>query len=317
MLPHLTCPQNTTIPFREHVTLNGRTCFSVLRSLFIAICRNDLSGRSFFFNRECQRWAQCLGQGQNTLLRRSSAHYFYSWQPELGGFVSEATRLKSIRVPAAFRGVWSGRPTISPLFPCHLWFLMGNFNKASFSSLSLHSYFSGFIIAFESPSGWDIFVNVICLCVSGIAAFEVSIRTLLTNTRKPVWNTHLTNYIGCSKFSRFSEVLWILHSIVFPKQHVTSTDSWSPFFSHLYDGLGFPLALQSQNKVSSTAASVSLIIWIQWGFAADEIHINNQDLNNLLIHTRIKGLICTALIRQVCTNRGSPWFCFESPNETN
>lgn len=143
------------------------------------------------------------------------------------------------------------------------------------------------------------------------------------------WQTHenqykiflLNNYMDFCELSHLQEILLILHSITFSKQKVTSIDSWSPFFSHLYDGLGFPLALQSQYRVSSTATSVSFIIWIQWGFAADEIHINNKDPNKLLFHMRIKGLICTALISflhgLVCTNRGSRWFCFKSPNETN
>lgn len=70
--------------------------------------------------------------------------------------------------------------------------------------------------------------------------------------------------------------------------NVTSTDSCSPFFSHLYDGFGLPLALQSQYKVSSTAISVSFIIWIQCGFAADEIHINKEDPKKLY-HQSLSG----------------------------
>lgn len=123
------------------------------------------------------------------------------------------------------------------------------------------------------------------------------------------------------EFSYLCEILLILHSIVFSKQNVTSTDNCSPFFTHRYDGLGFPLALQSQYKVSSTATSVSFIVWIQWGFAADEIHISKKDHNELLFHMRIKGFICPALISflhgLVCTTRDSLWFCFTSPNERN
>lgn len=122
------------------------------------------------------------------------------------------------------------------------------------------------------------------------------------------------------KFSH--KVLLILHSIMFSKHNVTSIDSCSPFFSHLYDGLGFPLALQSQYKVSSTATSVSFIVWTQWGFAADEIHILiNEDPKKLLFRMKIKGLICMALISLLCrlvyTNKHSHWFCFKSAAETN
>ena len=53
-------------------------------------------------------------------------------------------------------------------------------------------------------------------------------------------------------------------------QHFLTSDvRVSPFLSQLYEGLGFPLALHSQNRFSSIDSAVSVMVWSQWGLAVN------------------------------------------------